>query len=98
LGKNPDFCCAPGGFGRRFQALRKQNKETAMMMRTDFQASGHRPLDMKDFNASVGETDGLPAHPRLSSRVARPGVAVVLLGAACAMAVVAVLAALFSMG
>ncbi len=69
-----------------------------MMMRTDFQATGHRPLDMKDFNATGAAGDDLPVHPRLSRPLARHDIAVTLVGAGCAVGVFALLALLFSLG
>ncbi len=69
-----------------------------MMMRTDFQASGHRPLEMKDFNAAVGGGEDLPVHPRLSKPMARHDITTTLLGTVCAVAVFGLLALLFSLG
>jgi hypothetical protein len=69
-----------------------------MMMRTDFQATGHRPQDVQELNAAGTGNEALPVHPRLSKQVARHDVTTTLLGAGCAVGVCVLLALLFSLG
>jgi hypothetical protein len=76
---------------------RKPTKEAAMMMRTDFQATGHRSQDMQELSAGAGN-DAMQVHPRLSKQVARHDVTTTLLGAGCAAAICGLLALLFSLG
>jgi hypothetical protein len=89
------FLLRTASFWAQVSDLRKPTKEAAMMMRTDFQATGHRSQDMQELSAGA---EAIPVHPRLSKQVARHDVTTTLLGAGCAAAICGLLALLFSLG
>jgi hypothetical protein len=68
-----------------------------MMMRSDFEISGYKQMKVKEMDRMAGPR--LPAAGSARRRAeARPGFGAALLGAACVVAVFAVLGLLYSLG